>query len=150
MTITFPSTKTTKDEIRSAIGQTVIFITSGIKTACSKCSSSGYYDGINETSLDSWCEICSGAYWLASDTNVSVTAHVRWVSADVPNRGQSGSILEGDCSITIASDALTDSQLNGVKEVIVDGRKVEIYKTMYKGIPSRDRIKIIARENSKV
>jgi len=37
-----------------------------------------------------------------------------WVSGDVPNMGQLESTLDGDCSITISSDALTQAQIGPV------------------------------------
>ncbi len=147
MTIIFPDdTKATKDDIRDAIGQTVTFILEGAVTPCAVCSGADLYDGINEVSLDAWCATCSGNYWIISDVTSEVTAHVRWRTQDQLNMGQTGLTYEGDCSVTIDIDALTDAQLGAIREVRVDNRKVQPYRMIYRGVPNRDRIKIICRE----
>jgi hypothetical protein len=146
--IYFPQTKATKDAIRSAIGQQVAFLIRGTPAACPTCTTSGY-DPVNESSLNTFCTTCSGTYWIASDTIVSRVAHVRWTREDEPNRGVAGSTLDGDCSITIAIDALTADQLGKIKQVTVDSRKLEVYRSIYRGVQERDRVRLICREFGK-
>jgi hypothetical protein len=93
--------------------------------------------------------VCSGLYWLTDDDIVEVTAHVRWTTQDSPNRGQTGMTLEGDCNITVSSDALTEAQIVKIKEIRADSRKLQPYKTIYKGAHTRDRIRFVCREFGK-
>jgi hypothetical protein len=149
MTIEFPSTKTTKDAIRDAIGQTVTFIIGGAATACPTCSGLGLYDGTNEASLDPYCSVCSGLYWIVSDISTEVTAHVRWRTQDQPDMGVAGETFDGDCSITIDIDDISEANIVKIKEVRADSRKLQVYRTIYRGVPQRDRIRFICREWAK-
>jgi len=146
MTINFPSTKATKDAIRNAIGQTVTFVIRGEATACPVCSGLDLYDGVNEVSLDPYCETCSGYYWITSDVSSGVVAHVRWRNEDEPDRGVGGSIPEGNCYVTIDIDALSEDSIVKIKEVIVDSRKLQVYRAIHRGVPQRDRIRFVCKE----
>jgi hypothetical protein len=146
----FPQTKEIKDEIRNAIGVPVDFILQGQPFACSGCAVSGLYDSINETSLNSFCPICSGKYWITEDDTLTITAHVRWKSGDQPDRTIGGETMDGDCWITVSSTDLTNDQVSAIKEIQVDKKQLEVYQTVYRGVPTRDRIRFTCRENSKV
>lgn len=149
MSIEFPTTKSIKDEIRNAIGQTVTFVLGDSYSACPVCSGLGYYDEINEASLDSWCATCSGSYWIVGEVNSEIIAHVRWLTGDQSDYGIAGESLEGDCIITIANDSLTENQIASVREIIADSRKLFPYKSIYRGVPTRDRIRFTCRETGK-
>lgn len=149
MTIEFPSTKSIKDGIRDAIGQDVTFIIQGTATACPVCSGLSLYDSVNEQSLDQWCTTCSGAYWLVIDSSVTVTAHVRWLTGDEADKDVAGEVLNGDCSVTIANDDLTSAQVDGIREIRADDRILKVYRTMQRGVPTRDRIRFICKEQGK-
>jgi len=148
MTITFPTTKPTKDAIRNAIGQLVTFVIRGDPTACDVCGASGglYYDEVNEVSLDPYCTTCSGLYWLTTDTNSGVIAHVRWRTQDQPDMGVGGETFEGDCFVTIDINAISASNIVKIKEVRVDSRKLQVYRAIHRGVPTRDRIRFVCRE----
>lgn len=149
MTIQFPTTKSTKDAIRDAIGKTVTFLVRGDAVACPVCSGLDLYDSVNELSLDQWCTTCSGAYWITGDVEIDVTAHVRWRSGDESDWGIAGETFMGDCSITIAVDSLSESQIVKIKEARVDSRKLEIQRAIKRGVPARDRIRFVCREVGK-
>jgi len=149
MTIQFPTTKSTKDAIRDAIGQTVTFVIQGVETACPVCSGADLYDSVNELSLDQFCPICSGQYWITQDVESGVLAHVRWRTGDESDFGIAGETLTGDCFITIGIDSLSETQIVKIKEVRVDSRKLEIFRTIKRGVPTRDRIRFVCREVGK-
>ena len=149
MTITFPATKAIKDSIRAVIGQTVTFVIRGDPTACPVCSGLDYYDEINEASLDPYCTTCSGQYWLTVDTLSGVIAHVRWRTQDQPDMGVGGETFEGDCFITIDINAISSSNIVKIKEVRADSRKLQVYKAIQRGVPTRDRIRFVCREFGK-
>jgi len=148
MTISYPSTKSIKDEIRNAIGDTATFLIRGDATACSLCSGANLYDPVNEVSLDITCSSCAGMYWLTSDISSGVVAHVRWNTQDVPNRGVGGANFDGDATITIDINAISSENIVKIKEVYVDSRKLEVYRVVYKGHP-RDRIRFQCKEYNK-
>ena len=147
--ISFPTTKVTKDKIRNAIGHPCIFVIKGNATACPTCSGADNFDPVNNTSLDPWCVVCSGAYWLIEDDEVTITGHVRWRSGDEPDYGIAGEVLVGDAFVTIAIDALTESQVTSLKEIRVDSRRVVPFRTIYRGVPTRDRVRFLCREQGK-
>jgi hypothetical protein len=146
MIINFPSTKDTKDAIRLAIGQMATFVIQGDKTACPTCSGANLYDGVNETSLDSFCPVCSGAYWITNDVSSGVLAHVRWGKEDYNNYTSAGEIPTGNCSVTININDLSNEYVSKIKYIIVDNRQVEVTQTVYRGIPTRDRIRFVCAE----
>jgi hypothetical protein len=145
MTIEFPSTKTAKDAIRAAIGRDVNFVFESF-SACATCSGLGYYDEVNNSSLDSFCPNCSGIFWIPTESIVAVKSHVRWKLADESQKEIGGETFTGDCIITIASDALTSNQLASIKEIRVDSRKLVPTRTIPRGVPNVDRYRILARQ----
>jgi hypothetical protein len=149
MIIEFPSTKPIKDAIREEIGQTVTFLLQGDATACPVCSGADLYDGVNEQSLDPFCSTCSGAYWIAQEIASGIVAHVRWRTGDESDFGIAGQTLAGDCIVTVDINSIIDSQIAQVKEIRADSRKLEIFRTIKRGVPSRDRIRFVCREVGK-
>jgi len=146
MTITFPQTKATKDAIRDAIGQVVTFVLEGVATPCPVCSGLDQYDPVNESSLNSFCTTCSGLYWIVADVSSGIVAHVRWRTADQPNMDVGGETMEGDVSITISIDDLSNANIVKIKHIVADSRKVQVYRTIYRGVPTRDRVRFICKE----
>lgn len=92
---------------------------------------------------------CSGRYWIVGEVNSDVIAHVRWLTGDQSDYGIAGESLEGDCVITIANDSLTENQIASVREIVADSRKLFPYKSIYRGVPTRDRIRFTCREIGK-
>lgn len=149
MAIEFPSTKSVKDSIRDVIGQTVTFVVRDDGTACPTCSGLNYYDEVNEASLDPFCITCSGFYWVIADIDYSIVAHVRWRTQDQPNMDIAGSTLEGDCAITIDINDISESNIVKIRHIVADSRKLQVYRAIYRGVPTRDRIRFICREWSR-
>lgn len=146
MTIQFPSTKAIKDAIREVTGQVVTFVIREDEVACPVCSGFEQYDEINQASLNPFCATCSGLYWLVEDAYSGVVAHVRWRTGDQPNMDIAGKTIEGDASITISSDALSENNVVKIRYVVADSRKLQVYRTIYRGVTNRDRIRFICRE----
>lgn len=149
MTIQFPSTKSIKDSIRQEIGQTVTFVIRGDPTACPTCSGASLYDSVNELSLNQSCNTCSGAYWLSNYIESAIVAHVRWATGDESDFGIAGDSLTGNCNITISIDSLSEDQISKIKDITVDDRHLEIFRTIKRGVPTRDRIRFSCREVGK-
>ena len=145
MAITFPSdTKDTIDEIRDAIGRTIIFnqfvTTSGCPTP--GCS----LDPVTQTSTNSFCPTCGGVYWINVYTGASVTAHVRWKSMDDAIRYPGGDIFEGECRAQIEYSAANITIINNSDTVQVDEKLMGIERVIYKGVPELNRIVLILNE----
>jgi len=147
--IQFPTTKPTKDAIRDAIGHLVTFVIRDEATPCPVCSGLDQYDEVNEASLNPFCSTCSGLYWLISDLTSGIMAHVRWRIEDQPNMDVAGETFDGDASITIASDALSEANIVKIRYIEADSRKLQVYRTIYRGVPTRDRIRFICKEWAK-
>ena len=145
MTLSFPSTKTIKDELRSVVGKEVIFVILTSGTLCTTCD----LDTVNNVSLDPFCPECSGIGYINFEDEESLTAHVRWSAMDQPEFGPAGQTFEGDVAITIDIDDLTSVQVAKVKKIVVDEREVQPYKTIYRGIPTRDRLRFVCKEMKK-
>lgn len=148
-TIYFPETKTIKDAIRQEIGQTVAFVLEGDAAACAVCSGADLYDSVNESSLDPFCTVCSGKYWIVQDVESDIVAHVRWRTGDESDFGIAGNTLAGDCTITISIDDLSEDQISKIKEIIVDGRQLEVSNMIKRGVSARDRVRFVCREVGK-
>ena len=86
---------------------------------------------------------------MSQDLTSGVVAHVRWRTGDESDFGIAGQTLAGDCIITVDIDSITDSQIEQVKEIRADSRKLEIFRTIKRGVPSRDRIRFICMEVGK-
>ncbi len=147
--IQFPVTKPTKDAIRDAIGQVVTFVLQGDATPCPVCSGLGQYDEVNEASLNTFCDVCSGLYWLIADVESGVMAHVRWRLQDQPNKDVAGETFEGDASITIDINDLSPANIVKIRHVVADSRKLQVYRAIYRGVPTRDRVRFICKEWAK-
>ena len=146
MSIEFPNTKATKDAIRGAIGQSVTFVIQGDPTPCPVCSGLDDYDPVNESSMNSFCDVCSGLYWITADTTIDIVSHVKWKTQDQPNMGVAGVTYDCDCTITVDIDDISTSDIDKVQYVIADARKLQVYRTIYKGVPTRDRIRFVLKE----
>lgn len=144
MNITFPSnTKEIIDKIRGTIGRDItIYVTvSGI--ACSGCT----LDPRTNTSLDPFCSICGGDYWLNTTSGVSYSGHVRWGKSHQPYRVHGGVIDEGDCKVTISYSDEALQHVQNSDYFVVDG--IDLYMKNYhlKGVPNVNRIAITLLED---
>jgi len=149
MTISFPNTKSIKDAIRQEIGRVVTFVMNEDHTACPVCSGADLYDSVNGLSLDQFCTTCSGSYWISQNTESSIVAHVRWRVGDESDFGIAGETFTGDCTITVDIDELSDDQLDKIRGIRVDDRSLEVFRTIKRGVPDRDRIRFVCREVGK-
>ncbi len=93
---------------------------------------------------------CSGLYWIVSDIDETIISHVNWSKADEPSYELGGSVLVGDCTVTIAIDSLSEEEIKSIKYLIADSRKLQIYRTQYKGVKERDRIMFLCKEQEEV
>lgn len=145
MTIYWPSdTKTIIDDIRGAIGRNVTFYTV-TNSGCSVCT----LDPIANESTDPFCPACSGLYWIPIYSGEIVNAHITWGKADKMDWLNGGQIFEGDCRIQIEYTDTNVTIVDTAEYVEVDGRKMDIRKTIPRGVNEINRLLLDLVERDK-
>jgi hypothetical protein len=139
-----PDTYIVKDSIRESIQRAITVNVKVAGTPCPTCD----LDPITNTSLDSFCETCSGVYWLNTTSGWLVSGHVRWMGADQPYYTPGGVIDTGDCLVTIKYTVSGLAHVQNSDSFIVDGRDMYLKKYILRGVPTVDRIRIILKEDS--
>lgn len=146
MVIVFPEdTESVINGIRDAIGRDVTFIT----VTTSGCPTCGL-DPTTGHSLDSFCPVCSGLYWIPIPTNTDVKAHVTWANADILQWYPGGQQFDGDVRIQIEYTATNLALADDAVEVIVDNKVTEIKSKILRGVQNINRIilDLIEKENT--
>lgn len=144
--ITFPSnTKEIIDQMRGAIGRNVTFVVLASSTACPSCG----YDPITRTSTDSFCETCSGEYWIPIYSGYTVSGHITWGKADILNWQSGGQQFDGDCRVQIEYSTRNIEILDITDHVIVDNKILEIKKKILRGVRELNRILLDLIEREK-
>lgn len=136
--ITWPANTTEiTDEIRSAIGRTVVFY-SEIKSDCPACS----IDPITDTSTNSFCPTCSGIGYLITYSGTELIAHVTWGYSEQLGWVSGGTMDEGDCRVQIKYTIANQTVVDNTSYLVVDNRQLEIKKRTLRGVPAVNRILI--------
>jgi len=137
MAITWPSnTKSIIDEIRGAIGRDVTFHIVASSIPCDYCD----LDPTTNTSIDSFCPVCSGNYWIPVYSGVTISGHVTWGNADILNWQTGGMLMDGDCRIQIEYTPENITVVDATEWVEVDNKELEIKKRIYRGVKELNRI----------
>lgn len=145
MSITWPETVTIIDDIRHAIGRDVNFYFINASNPCPLCN----LDPITNTSTDSFCPVCSGVFWLYTYSGVSISGHVTWGYSDQMAWATGGQIFEGDCRVQIKYTPENVTVLDKTLYLDVDGKRMSIIKTIYRGVQPINRILLDLREEGK-
>ena len=139
MPITFPSNTTEIiDEIRGAIGREVIFNYVAGEIACTICD----LDPVTNTSIDSFCPVCSGAYWIPVISGYTISGHVTWATNNELAWVVGGQYFDGDCRVQVKFSNEFVTILDSTEWVDIDGKELEIKKRIYRGVPTINRILI--------
>ena len=145
MNIVFPTdTYETIDAIRGAIGRDVDFYVPTL-SGCPVCD----LDPVTNTSTDSFCDVCSGVYWIKTYSIITLSGHVTWGPADVLQWYPGGKMDDGDCRIQIKYTTENDTTVEDVDYVVVDNRQVEIKRVTPRGVPSINRLLLDCVEREK-
>jgi hypothetical protein len=138
MLITFPSnTAEIVDSIRYAIGREVTFVTHTV-SGCYNCS----LDPITDTSVNSYCSVCSGKFWIPTYSGTQVSGHITWGSADILNWYSAGQQFDGDCRVQIKYTVANLDLVKNCDWIEVDDKKLQVKKTILRGIKPLNRILI--------
>jgi hypothetical protein len=145
VSITFPDTVDTIDDIRSAIGRyiEIFIVTSSIP--CDICN----LDPVTNTSTNSFCPACSGAYWIPIYSGANVKAHVTWGKSDEISWYTGGMTFDGDCRLQIKYTSDNLDLVDNAEYIIVDSKKVEIRDKTLRGVQQLNRIIIDCIESEK-
>lgn len=147
MNISWPAnTRGTIESIIEAIGRTATFYTSTL----SGCTASGCgLDPVTNTSVNSFCETCSGVYWIPTWSGYDIKAHVTWKYSDEYQFNTGGMTFLGDGIIKVMYSGPYMDVINNTEYVVVDGKEVNIQKVTLLGVPSINRISMDFKERSK-
>lgn len=129
----FPSN--TRDFIESIIhqiGREVDFFYVYSSYGCPICD----LDPVTETSVDSYCPVCSGEYWIDVYSGVTMSAHVSW-KFDFQNEFEPGGrYFIGDAKVKVMHTAEREAIIKTPKTyLIVDDKTMDIQKQTLMGTP---------------
>jgi hypothetical protein len=141
-TITWPTVKDKEvtDAIRGAIGRDVTFWTIASTSGCSQAGCD--LDPITNTSTNSFCPVCSGAYYIYTYSGSIINAHVTWGYSEQMGWVTGGQLDEGECRVQIEYTPANVIIVDSTKWVTVDNRTMQIVKKIYRGIQLINRILI--------
>jgi hypothetical protein len=139
--ITFPDTKPVIDAIRNAIGRNITFVLDTI-TNCTVCS----LDPVTGGSTDPFCTTCGGKYYIVTDANHIVLAHVTNGRVDQLGWASGGQFEEGDCRAQLDYTTVNDGYVANARKIIVDGKEYRIKNKEYRGAPQINRIILYLRQ----
>ncbi len=126
-------------------GRIVTFYTATF-SGCPICS----LDPVTDTSVDSYCPVCSGTYWIASYSGWDVQAHVTWGTLDNQNWETGGMVDNGECTVKFIYSGWMDSIIHDAEYVVVDDRTMDVQPgIILRGIPSINRVIVKLKEREK-
>lgn len=146
MLISFPTnTRSTIESIITAIGRDVTFYTS----TPSGCTASGCgLDPVTNTSINSFCLVCSGIYWIPVYSGTNIRAHVTWKYADEYQFNTGGTTFLGDGIVKVMYSGPYMNIINSTEYMVVDGKQTDIQRVTLLGVPSINRISLDFKERS--
>lgn len=147
MTITFPSgTKEIIESIINAVGRDATFYVPTL----SGCTASGCsLDPITDTSTNSFCEVCSGSYWIKTYSGYTTKAHVTWKFADFNKWDTGGYVFNGDGIIKVIYSGSVLDIIEAADYAVIDDKQVSIEKITLLGVPTLNRIVLDFKEKEK-
>lgn len=134
------------DSVRGFIGRDVDIYTP-IRTNCPRCTASGYYDSLNDTTFDTICPICLGDFYVNSETRTTVLARVHWTGDEIVTATPGGKYFIGDGWIIVDPSYLSlmqQAQTEGGR-VVVDGQEMQITKLNPWGVPEVNRLRVVLK-----
>jgi len=142
----FPTnTRTTIDAIINQIARDVIFYVVDTLSGCYSCN----LDPITNTSQDSYCEVCSGEYWIPTYSSWTVSGHIFW-GQEQQGWVTGGQLDVGDCLVKFMHTQAAEDIVHNAEFVIVDGRELDVDKVTLRGVPEINRILVKLKEKEKV
>lgn len=138
----------TREQIEYIINQVARDITFYVVETLSGCYSCDL-DPKTNTSIDSFCEVCSGEYWIPTYSGWTVSGHVFW-GQEQRDWVTGGYIDTGDCLVKFMHTQAAEDIVHNAEYVIVDGRELDVNKITLRGSPDVNRILVKLKEKEKV
>lgn len=144
MIISFPSnTRNVIENIINTIGREVTFWSAAL-SGCYRCD----LDPVTNTSIDSFCPVCSGIYWIPTWSGYNIKAHVTWKYADEEQFHTGGNVFLGDGIVKVMYSGPYMDIINSAEYASVDGKQVNIQRVTLLGVPSINRIILDFKEKN--
>ncbi len=131
--------------IINEIGRDVFFYYPTSFSGCSDCS----LDPITNTSTDSFCQVCSGQYWIPTFSGMRYTAKVTWNMSELPSWMTGGIVENGDCTVQIAYSGGIEDVIFSSEYVMVDNREMDVKDVMLRGVPNINRVLVVLKEKER-
>ncbi len=132
----------TIEDIRSAIGRSITINVRTQGTPCPICS----LDPTTNLSVNPWCAVCSGTYWIDTLSGVLISGHVLWGTAESPIMQRGGLEPEGDCKVTVLFTPENEAFVKDAESFVVDGKTMSLKSYRLRGVPTPNRISIFLVE----
>jgi hypothetical protein len=130
-------------DIRDAIGREVTFYVVASSVPCPVCA----LDPITNTSVDSFCPVCSGEYFIPIYSGVTRQAHITWGGTDQLQWQTGGQLFDGDCRVQIEYTPENVLVVESSKWMIVDGKRMLQNKIHLRGVKDLNRVLIDCMED---
>lgn len=132
------------DLVRGWIGRNIDVFTP-IRSACTLCTPSGFYDPLNDTTFYNACPVCQGNYYLNTSKKTTVLARVHWTGNEAITATPGGKYFVGNAWAIVDPSyrALMESAQSEGGRVVVDGNDMQITKINPWGVPEQNRLRII-------
>lgn len=133
------------DAVREEIGRNVSILVPA-KSACVRCTVSGFYDVLIDKSTFFTCPECKGSFWKSGFSETIVLARVHWTDNEAIGVTPGGKYYSGDAYIHVVPEyhkLLQDAQSGG--RVVVDAQEMSIIKINPEGAPIINRYKAILK-----
>lgn len=133
MTIaTWPTnTREVIEQIIGQIGRNVEFVVIHSTYACPACE----LDTVTDKSIDSFCTVCSGEYWIDVYSGVTMSAHVTWKFDFDAQFATGGQYLIGDARVKVMHTPEREITVKNAVHVVVDDKIMDIERTTLLGVP---------------
>jgi len=133
------------DAVREEIGREVSIYTP-IRSACVRCTASGFYDTLTDHSIFFTCPECKGTFWKDGLTETVILARVHWTSNEAINVTAGGKYFSGDAYIHVDPSYHTILQTSMNKgKVSIDGQDMTIARINPEGTHKINRYKVILK-----
>jgi hypothetical protein len=120
------------EEIINKVGRDVDFFYVYSTYACPVCD----LDPVTDTSVDSYCPVCSGEYWIDIYSGIMMSGHVTW-KFDFQNEFETGGrTFIGDARVKVIHTGERETIIKTPGTyLIVDGKTMDIEKQTLLGSP---------------
>jgi len=144
----FPTnTRAIITEIINQDGRQVTFNVLATASGCYNCD----LDPVSNTSIDSYCPVCSGQYWINTYSGWTTVAHVTWGRSEEKDWQTGGMIDNGECQVKFMHTPEAEDVVYRAEYVVVDQRIMQPLPggIILRGVPEVNRIIVRLREKEK-